>query len=141
MKHDLLICCVILYIKISPQTFSCQSPSCYHSQRPKDRACRGYLYDGSSATKLDTDSGLSLFSSFWNAYVLPYVLELFAASIPLTCCCLHKLKRHKLMLDQMMHFDLKSAKCTLETDRIVLQQQVLNLFDEAFTTSIERGVQ
>ena len=35
------------------------------------------------------------------------------------------------MLDQMMHFDLKSAKCTLETDRIVLQQQVLNLFDEA----------
>ena len=80
---------------------------------------------------MDTDSGLSLFSSLWNAYILPYVLELFAASIPLTCCCLHKLKRHKLMLDQMMHFDLKSAKCTLETDRIVLQQQVLNLFDEA----------
>ena len=91
----------------------------------------GYLYAGSSAAKMDTDSGLSLFSSLWNAYILPYVLELFAASIPLTCCCLHKLKRHKLMLDQMMHFDLKSAKCTLETDRIVLQQQVLNLFDEA----------
>jgi len=91
----------------------------------------GYLYDGSSVTKLDTDSALSLFSSLWNAYVLPYVLELFATSIPLTCCCLHKLKRHKLMLDQMIHFDLSSAKCTLETDRIVLQQQVLNLFDEA----------
>ena len=130
-----MICSVILYIKISPYTFSWQNPSRsqdkLHSQRPKNRACPGYLYAGSSAAKLDTDSGLSLFSSFWNAYVLPYVLELFAASIPLTCCCLHKLKRHKLMLDQMIHFDLKSAKCTLETDRIVLQQQVLNLFDEA----------
>ena len=135
MKHDLFICSVSLYIKISPYTFFWQSPSRsqdkVHSQSHKDTACPGCLYAGSSAAKLDTDSGLSLFSSFWNAYVLPYVLELFAASIPLTCCCLHKLKRHKLMLDQMMHFDLKSAKCTLETDRIVLQQQVLNLFDEA----------
>ena len=134
-----MICCFVLSfcisIKISPYTFSWQSPSRsqdkVHSQSHKDTACPGYLYAGSSAAKMDTDSGLSLFSSLWNAYILPYVLELFAASIPLTCCCLHKLKRHKLMLDQMMHFDLKSAKCTLETDRIVLQQQVLNLFDEA----------
>ena len=35
------------------------------------------------------------------------------------------------MLDQMAEFQLGNAKCTLETDRGVIEEQVLNLFDEA----------
>ena len=35
------------------------------------------------------------------------------------------------MLDQMTHFDLRNARCTLEIDRVVIQKQVLELFDEA----------
>ena len=42
-----------------------------------------------------------------------------------------KLDGHKQMLDQMASFDFRNAQCTLETDRVVLQRQVQDLFDEA----------
>ena len=45
--------------------------------------------------------------------------------------CFWKLKRHKNMLDQMAAFDLRNAKCTLESDRRVFEEQVLSLWDEA----------
>lgn len=35
------------------------------------------------------------------------------------------------MLDQMSDFDLRNAKCTEESDRQVIEENVLNLFDEA----------
>ena len=35
------------------------------------------------------------------------------------------------MLDQMASFDIRNAKCALETDRIVIEEQVFRLFDEA----------
>eukprot|EP00438_Fugacium_kawagutii_P024166 Skav223375 [mRNA] locus=scaffold1536:221253:222023:+ [translate_table: standard] len=35
------------------------------------------------------------------------------------------------MLDQMAAFDLRNAKCTLETDRRAIEEQVLSLWDEA----------
>ena len=53
------------------------------------------------------------------------------ALIPLSCICLGKIDSHKRMLDQMASFDLRDATCTLETDRIVIKQLVLGLFDEA----------
>eukprot|EP00438_Fugacium_kawagutii_P020609 Skav206470 [mRNA] locus=scaffold1672:114166:115818:+ [translate_table: standard] len=43
-----------------------------------------------------------------------------------------KLKRHRTMLDQMKDFDVRNAKCSLETDRTTIQEQVVSLFDEAF---------
>ena len=42
-----------------------------------------------------------------------------------------KLDGHKQTLDQMESFDLRNAQCTLETDRVVLQRLVQDLFDEA----------
>ena len=54
---------------------------------------------------------------------------LYAA--PAAWFCFEKLKRHKRMLDQMAEFQLGNAKCTLETDRRVIEEQVLSLFDEA----------
>ena len=35
------------------------------------------------------------------------------------------------MLDQMANFDLRNAKCSVESDRKVIEEQVLQLFDEA----------
>ena len=40
------------------------------------------------------------------------------------------------MLDQMAEFQLGNAKCTLETDRRVIEEQVLSLFDEALEPPI-----
>ena len=40
------------------------------------------------------------------------------------------------MLDQMAEFQLANAKCTLETDRRVIEEQVLSLFDEALEPPI-----
>ena len=53
------------------------------------------------------------------------------AAIFTTWFCFQKLEGHKQMLDQMASFDLRNAQCTLETDRVVLQRQVQDLFDEA----------
>ena len=52
-------------------------------------------------------------------------------AIPNAFICLGKIDSHKRMLDQMASFDLRDATCTLETDRIVIKQLVLGLFDEA----------
>ena len=53
------------------------------------------------------------------------------AAIPLSFICCAKIDGHKNMLDQMASFDMRDATCTLETDRIVIKQLVLGLFDEA----------
>lgn len=47
-----------------------------------------------------------------------------------------KLKHHKSMLDRMSEFDFRNAKCTLETDRLAIEEQVLSLFDEALEPAI-----
>ena len=52
-------------------------------------------------------------------------------AVPTSWFCFQKIKRHKRMLDQMAEFQLGNAKCTLETDRRVIEEQVLSLFDEA----------
>ena len=54
-----------------------------------------------------------------------------AFAVPFSWFCFQKLKRHKSMLDQMASFDIRNAKCALETDRIVTEEQVFRLFDEA----------
>ena len=51
--------------------------------------------------------------------------------IPTAWFSFQKLDGHKQMLDQMKSFDLRNAQCALETDRVVLQRLVQDLFDEA----------
>lgn len=36
----------------------------------------------------------------------------------------------------MSEFDFRNAKCTLETDRLAIEEQVLSLFDEALEPAI-----
>ena len=40
------------------------------------------------------------------------------------------------MLDQMARFDLRHSKCTLETDRLAIEQCVVSLFDEALEAPV-----
>ncbi|CAE7370601.1 unnamed protein product [Symbiodinium sp. CCMP2456] len=49
-------------------------------------------------------------------------------SIPWTMACRAKLRSHALMLEQMACFDCRAAECTVEADRILVEQQVQNLF-------------
>ena len=41
------------------------------------------------------------------------------------------------MLDQMSHFDLRHAKCLLDSDRKLIEEQVLQLFDEALAPPVQ----
>ena len=84
---------------------------------------------GERIPKVDLDqfSGRAALFFYYFGDCLFYPL----ASIPLACICLGKIDSHKRMLDQMASFDLRDATCTLETDRIVIKQLVLGLFDEA----------
>ncbi|CAE7688830.1 unnamed protein product, partial [Symbiodinium sp. CCMP2592] len=53
------------------------------------------------------------------------------ASIPWTIACRAKLRSHSLMLEQMACFDCRAAECTVEADRILVEQQVQQLFRSA----------
>eukprot|EP00438_Fugacium_kawagutii_P029466 Skav209233 [mRNA] locus=scaffold293:351644:354299:- [translate_table: standard] len=88
-----------------------------------------FLYQHDVPT-VDTTSPTSIIVTGSKAYFLP-PFAFLAASIPVSWFCFQKLKLHKLMLDQMSRFDLRNAKCSLETDRVVLTEHVVSLF-EAF---------
>ncbi|CAE7949691.1 unnamed protein product [Symbiodinium sp. KB8] len=53
------------------------------------------------------------------------------ASIPWTIACRAKLRSHSLMLEQMACFDCRAAECTVQADRILVEQQVQQLFRSA----------
>ena len=57
-------------------------------------------------------------------------------AVPFSFMCFSKLRSHRAMLDQMAQFDLRHAKCSLETDRLVIEQGVVALFDEALEAPI-----
>ena len=89
-----------------------------------------FLCIGQKAPPLDLDSRRSLFSSMVGSNFVPSYVYLLTA-FPFSWFCIQKLKSHKLMLDQMANFDLRNAKCSVESDRKVIEEQVLQLFDEA----------
>eukprot|EP00435_Cladocopium_sp_Y103_P039428 s376_g10.t1 len=95
----------------------------------------GEIGPANASPQLDTESIGSLFVSVVKTNLFPPALYLFYA-VPAAWFCFQKLKRHKRMLDQMAEFQLGNAKCTLETDRRVIEEQVLNLFDEALEPPI-----
>lgn len=67
-----------------------------------------------------TASRMDLFVSSMAHNAVPSYAFLVSA-FPLLWFCFHKLHHHRRMLDQMSHFDIRDAKCTLETDRVVLE--------------------
>ena len=81
----------------------------------------------------DTSTRTSLFlsvSSYW------MVNSNCLVAIPFSFMCFAKLRSHRAMLDQMAQFDLRHSKCSLETDRLVIEQGVVALFDEALEPPI-----
>ena len=50
------------------------------------------------------------------------------ASIPWIIACKAKLRGHALMLEQMACFDCRAAQCTIEADRVLVEQQVQKIF-------------
>ena len=58
-------------------------------------------------------------------------------ALPCFWLCMQKLQKHKLMLSQMEHFDIRSAECTVESDRKVIEEQILDLFDEALEPPVQ----
>ena len=101
--------------------FGLQSIICFMYQYPQDH--------------FDTKSRISLLISFVKAYTMPMSLYLLLAT-GLACFAFEKLKRHKSMLARMASFDIRNAKCALETDRIVIEEQVFRLFDEALEPAV-----
>eukprot|EP00438_Fugacium_kawagutii_P027188 Skav231829 [mRNA] locus=scaffold4070:27222:28133:+ [translate_table: standard] len=79
---------------------------------------------------MEADSRYSLFMSVFNCRVWPLIMYPILGLI-VSSFCFWKMKRHKSMLDQMARFDLRNAQCTLETDRVNIEEQVLALWDEA----------
>ena len=82
------------------------------------------------APKWDATSGSSLFMSVLDTKFYSVCMYPFIGSC-VGWFCFEKLQRHRAMLDQLAQFDLRNAKCALETDRRVIEEQVLSLFDEA----------
>ena len=60
-------------------------------------------------------------------------------SIPWAISCRLKLRHHALMLDQMAAFDCRNARCTVESDRDLVEHQVRRLFHLASGREEEEG--
>ena len=93
---------------------------------------------GTTVSPLYVDANspyISMSVSLWKMYAVP-LPAFFVIALPFSYFCFHKLDEHKSMLEQMAHFDVRNAKCTLETDRRVIEEQVLDLFDEALEPSL-----
>ena len=77
-----------------------------------------------------TDSRLELFWSIFNSGQ-SYMVLFVVGGFPMSWFCLQKVQNHRSMLDGMALFDIRDAKCSLETDRVTIERHVLELFDEA----------
>ena len=86
--------------------------------------------------QLDLESRTSLFLSEFNSNYVPFFVYLLS-SLPFSWFCLQKIESHKLMLDQMSQFDLRHAKCSLDSDRKLIEEQVLQLFDEVLAPPVQ----
>ena len=74
---------------------------------------------------LDSASGAFVADAVW-AVVATSLGTL--ASIPWTVAGKAKLQAHALMLEQMACFDCRAAQCTIEADRVLVEQQVQKIF-------------
>lgn len=95
----------------------------------------GSIASGNALPQMDTASRRSLFISVMSYSFFPPQAYLFMG-LALSWLFFQKLKHHKSMLDRMSEFDFRNAKCTLETDRLAIEEQVLSLFDEALEPAI-----
>ena len=91
---------------------------------------------GQQSPQLDLESRRSLFLSAFNSNFVPFFVYLLSA-LPFSWFCLRKIQSHKLMLDQMSHFNLGHANCSLDSDRKLIEEQVLQLFDEALAPPVQ----
>ena len=75
---------------------------------------------------LDSPWGFLVSDTIWSV-LLGTTLGMLA-SIPWTIACRAKLQSHELMLQQMASFEFRAAECTIEADRLLVEQQVQTLF-------------
>ena len=78
----------------------------------------------------ELDSRRALFISMFELESLPAYMYV-ASGVPFSWFCLEKLRRHRWMLDEMASFDLKNARCSVESDRQIIEEHISDLFDEA----------
>ncbi|CAE7461000.1 unnamed protein product [Symbiodinium sp. CCMP2456] len=75
---------------------------------------------------LDSQCGFVVSDAIWS--MLLGTIWGMLASIPYTIACRAKLQSHELMLQQMASFECRAAECTIEADRILVEQVVQTLF-------------
>ena len=92
---------------------------------------------GTQSYQLDLDSTLSFMVSYMMNDVPVDVVSAGICALPCFWLGVRKVQKHELMLNQMKHFDIRSTECTVESDRIVIQQQIVNLFDEALEPPVQ----
>eukprot|EP00438_Fugacium_kawagutii_P023193 Skav215054 [mRNA] locus=scaffold1021:249411:252891:- [translate_table: standard] len=73
-----------------------------------------------------------VFADLVNVWLPSWVFWAALLAFPLSWLSIQKVEMHKLMLHQMERFDFRSAQCALESDRGIIEEQVVDLFDEAF---------
>lgn len=97
--------------------------------------CLGLFFFGSlvlgetESMILDKTSRWSVLKSFFVGNFPPIYLE-FLLAVFLSYICFQKLQRHESMLTQMSCFDIRKARCSVESDREVIFHLVGKLFAE-----------
>ena len=89
------------------------------------QSCSGTL----ATPQLPQDIGSRFSLLFWFYFGAPWTFIFYA--LPFQYFCSLKIRLHKKMLDQMSSFDVREARCALETDRVLIRRQICSFFDEA----------
>ena len=69
-------------------------------------------------------------------YNLPYFVCYLPIALPTMLSFRSKIQGHRLMLEQMASFDLRNAKCSVEADRPLVEEQVALHFKPEIDTEV-----
>ncbi|OLQ13266.1 hypothetical protein AK812_SmicGene2758 [Symbiodinium microadriaticum] len=73
---------------------------------------------------LGTDSPEARFFVYYVLICVVSCVSYYLTAIPAVVAVLSKMRKHSFMLEQMADFDIRAAKCTLESDRRLVEKRI-----------------
>ncbi|CAE7475000.1 unnamed protein product [Symbiodinium sp. CCMP2456] len=88
---------------------------------------------------LGTDSAEAHFFVYYVMICVVSCVSYYLTAIPAVVAVLSKMRKHSFMLEQMADFDIRAAKCTLESDRRLVEKRIGELLARQKAAVIDNG--
>ena len=122
---------VVILASALPHHMLCQEPSVVS----EGFAACDYLL----MHTLGTDSTEARFFVYYVLICVVSCVSYYLTAIPAVVAVLSKMRKHSFMLEQMADFDIRAAKCTLESDRRLVEKRIGELLARRKAAMTENG--